>query len=305
MKSDLWYQPVPESLDAAITWTLAYADVFDYPLTAKEVHCYLVGTRVPLPVVKDRLDGGRLPAHVSRSGNYFTLSDREHLIETRRRRTRKAAEIWPGAIRLGRAIACLPFVRMVAVTGALSMNNVTDRDDIDYLIVTAEGRLWISRAIIIQLVVKPAARRGTDVCPNYILTERAFATFDHDLFTAHEMVQMVNVAGRSAYRRMYQLNDWVADFLPNAYGRPRTAGDVSPGPNRSRVSTVAETVLRTPIGARLEDWEMKRKVRRLRRGSEDGDESCFTTDRCKGHFGGHSALVRRALSERVASVLER
>jgi len=52
--------------------------------------------------------------------------------------------------------------------------------DLDYLIVTAPGRLWTARALTIGLV-RLARRAGRRVCPNYLLSTRALA-LEHGTF---------------------------------------------------------------------------------------------------------------------------
>ena len=58
---DLTYPaPSPSSLGSAILRTVAYADLFDYPLTVPEVHRYLAGVKAPLSAVREALENGLL-----------------------------------------------------------------------------------------------------------------------------------------------------------------------------------------------------------------------------------------------------
>src|SRR5690242_15089973 len=101
--------PGRAALERAIVQAVAYADVFDYPLTADEVHRYLIGAAANRATVRNILSNGRLvPEVLSRSGRYFTLAGREAAIETRRARAAPAAEFWHKAVRYGRLIGSLP-----------------------------------------------------------------------------------------------------------------------------------------------------------------------------------------------------
>lgn len=286
------------TMERAILGTLAYADIFDFPLTAREVHKYLIQFAASSETVQTALENGNLvPRHLTYQQGFFSLHGRESIIETRLHRAEIAANTWPQARHYGKQIAKLPFVRMVAVTGGLAMENAEASDDIDYLIVTKPGRLWLCRAIIIALVVKPAARRGDTICPNYLLSERALVVQQRNLFTAHELVQMVPIAGLTTYHRLRQLNSWTADYLPNAGKLPRRA--VNASDPRRPLRSLTESILRTPIGAWLEQWEMARKVNKLNQQADDRTESAFSTDWCKGHFDNHSELILQKFARRL------
>src|SRR5207302_681992 len=190
-----------------ILQAVAYADIFDYALTVDEAHRYLVGAPTSRGTVRGVLTSSKLiPRVLNRSGRYLTLVGREATIETRRRRAAVSSAYWRRAIRYGRLIGGLPFVRMVAVTGGLAMDNVAD-DDIDYMVVTAPGRLWLCRALVVGLV-RAAELRGVTLCPNYFLSERALALDEQNLFTAHEVTQMVPLTGSPIYERFRALNQW-------------------------------------------------------------------------------------------------
>jgi hypothetical protein len=279
---------------------IAYGDVFDYPLTVPEVHRYLSGVEARPDQVATLVASGYLAARgLVRRDGHVMLAGREGISDTRRRRHEVATRLWPDARRYARVIARLPFVRMIAVTGALAIDNVEPDADIDYLVVTSPGRLWLCRALVVA-VVRWAGRRGVRLCPNYFLSEDALVLSDRSLFTAHELAQMVPLAGASMYLRMRALNAWTARWLPNAGGPPRQVEIV--GPWNSMATRLAERGLQSPIGACVERWEMGRKVRRFRARADAHPEAAFGADRCKGHFDGHGRRTLAALTVRLRAL---
>ncbi len=284
-------------LETAVWRTVAYSDVFDYPLTAVEIHRYLEAADVTQADVVNVLRQGKLlPQHLSQMGEYLTLAGREEIVPIRRERTETARRLWPHALTYGRLFANVPFVRMVAITGSLAMNNVGERVDIDYLLVTRNGRLWLSRALVVA-IVRLAASQGFALCPNYIVTERALHFPDQNLYTAHELVQMIPLSGIDTYRHIRQQNNWANTFLPNAVGPPRNL--INGRRRRQRhLRHLAELPLRTPIGQWLEQWEMQRKIRKFQR-QQPGSESAFAADWCKGHFDTHYHRTIAAYQKRV------
>ncbi len=292
-------EPGRAALERAIVQAVAYADVFDYPLTADEIHRYLIGLPASRAAVRAALGTPRLlPVALSRSGRYFTLAGRESAVDTRRSRAAVASGYWPRAVRYGHQLGRLPFVRMVAVTGALAMDNVAD-GDIDYLVVTEPGRLWLCRALVVG-VVRTAAVRGVVLCPNYFLSEQALVLGERNLFTAHEVAQMVPLSGIETYRRLRSMNRWTDTYLPNAGGHPRRVSPMEPHPHPAR--RIVESTLRSRLGSKVERWEMARKVRKLGDRSNGHAEAAFGPDWCKGHFGDHGQLTLSRYEDRIQAL---
>ena len=285
-------------LDEAILRTLAYADVFDYPRTAKEIHRYLIGMLAEETDVqsslKDRLEPGR---QVEQRGAFFTLAGRGELVARRIERENQARLLWPEAVRYGRMIASLPYVRMSAVTGALAVNNVEKGADIDYLVVTRPDRLWICRAAVIA-VVRMAASRGITLCPNYIVSEEALAFPNPSLYAAHELAQMKLISGKPVWGKMQAQNTWVKGFLPNA-----EAGTAADGAmedlKETNLKSWSENFLRLPLFERIEVWEMDRKIRKFGSQRSSAVEAGFGRNWCKGHFSGHANRTMSKYRERL------
>lgn len=182
---------------------------------------------------------------------------------------------------------------MVAVSGGLAMDNARDYD-IDMLIVTAPGRLWLVRGLAVALV-RLARLHGVKLCPNFLLTENALAIPDRDLYNAHEIVQMVPLYGLGTYRKMRALNAWTETFLPNAYASYPHITEVLGHPVGVVAKQFFERILRGKLGDYIERWEMTRKIKKLStQVPADADTVHFSPDVCRGFFSGHG---RRILKE--------
>jgi hypothetical protein len=240
------------SLTRAILQTITYSDVFDYPLTALEVHRYLTGERASLEEATKTLDGMDTIACLN---GYYVLSGRENLVETRNRRADISIRLWKKAKFYGRIIALLPFVRMVAVTGSLTMNNADENNDIDYMLVTAPGWLWTARTLC-MVFVRLAKLEGVTLCPNYLITENALELSDRSLYVAHELAQMIPMSGLEIYNELRRLNSWTDEYLPNAQGAPLS---LVPEKKAMPIQRIAEWVFRTLRLQWFERWEMNRR----------------------------------------------
>jgi hypothetical protein len=146
-------------------------------------------------------------------------------------------------------------------------------------------------------VVRAAALgpRGVVICPNYLLSERALAFEERNLYSAHEVAQMTPLAGLRTYQRLRAANGWVAEFLPNAGGPPRA---VTAAPRGRTLRRAAELALGGRLGDWLEHWEMRRKVRKLGREAGNSSEAAYAADWCKGHVNGHEQRILTTYSER-------
>lgn len=284
-----------ENLLHSVFQTLAYADVFDYPLTADEVYRYLPSASASFKQVAQILSDETLFSKVE---EYYTLRGREENVETRRRRAQVAMRLWRKAMRYGQIIASLPFVRMVAVTGSLAMNNADEGKDIDFMIVTEPGHLWTCRALTL-LVTRFAKLEGVHLCPNYLVTTNALALEERSLYVAHELGQMVTLSGMEIYAEMRHLNGWMADYLPKALMAPEMPFGVDRVHGHTRIQRALERFFRLPFANWFERWEMERKIVRLRREQSSSSESYFSADVCKGHIDRHGENVVTALAVRL------
>jgi hypothetical protein len=291
--------PISLTIEGAILRSVSYADVFDYALTLDELHRYLIYESISLDELRETLASSDwLAARVTQVEGVCVLVGREGLAAQRRTRAESSAQLWIEARRWGRRLAHLPFVRMAAVTGALAVNNSTAGDDIDFLLVTAPGRVWLARAFAI-ILVRLARLAQIKLCPNYVLAESALELNRRDLFVAHELAQMVPLSGLETYWRMRAANAWEAAYLPNARTAPKYEPDLAPRGVGRWAQRLAEWLLGGKLVDWLECWERDRKIARFKKQfAHPSPAAVLDESQVKGHFNDYGRDAIAAYADR-------
>ena len=251
--------------ERAIVSTLLYYDLFAYPLRADELVRFVHRDQAA-PRLAPR---GLAPASEwwSSSDGYWFLRGREHLVNLRAERQRVSTAKLAHARRWARFLQCVPGVRFIGVTGSLSMHSATLEDDIDLLIITAGGRLWLARALVLTALWAMRVKRADDgqlehpnqACANIFLSEDDLALPDHNLFIAHEICQILPLLGPQAYQRFLNANNWVRGFLP------QWGPAASMWQDRRDLRWLRHTLEATlmPVGDLLEHEAMHRQLTRI------------------------------------------
>jgi glycosyltransferase involved in cell wall biosynthesis len=237
--------------DRATDWgilaTVAYADLFDAAMSVEEVARTCLRATVSCDEVRRRATRGTLASLVTLGGGgHLTLRGREHLIARRLEGIRLTRELLDRHRAVIAALATLPFIRMLALSGGTAHRNARGGDDIDLFVVAAAGRAYTAYTMLF-LASRLTRTRGV-VCPNYLVDEDHLTiAYHHDLFTAHQAISLVPIAGHATFARFTGANDgWVRAFYPG-YEPQVPAASVG---NRQVQSTVERLV--APLGGALE-----------------------------------------------------
>lgn len=219
------------NLSKNILATLAYCDVFDYPMTAFEIWKHLLGESseadgetcligVSLGDVVRALDTESVRKHVGHSQGLYFLLGREALVKRRLRRGKLAIAKLRGVKRLAAWLRFVPFVRMVALTGSLAMKNSGRKGDWDMLIALRSGHIWTGRALLTVLLHLFGKRRhGEQVtdraCLNYWVTTDSLEMIIKNIFTSHEYSFAMPLVGFQEFRKFQEKNRWIRRFRPH------------------------------------------------------------------------------------------
>lgn len=210
----------------AILRTLTYADIFDYPLKDKEIWEYLiVDKKVNLQSLTEDLARAVDQKLILQDGEFYFLPGRKMIVALRKRRKMASRNKMKIAHRVAGWLKFIPTIKMVAITGALAMDNSEKDDDIDLLIVATKKRLWLTRLLTTFLVELMAERRRPNdkefkdkICLNMFLDEENLPVpqIERNLFSAHEACQLKPIWNRGdTYKRFVRANKWTTRYLAN------------------------------------------------------------------------------------------
>ncbi|MBI4035627.1 hypothetical protein HY383_01635 [Candidatus Daviesbacteria bacterium] len=209
-------------MEKAVLKTLIYADIFDYPLKINEIHKWLVGKKSTLRQVDRTVKKLNLESRIGNFGDYYFLKERKQLVRKRLYRVNQSVIYFKKAKILSQILKIIPWIKLVGISGGLSMENASKKDDIDLFIILGKNRLWISRLFILGLLSLAGQRRtrvgkiAGKLCVNILLEEDKLEQVNKDIFISHEVLQMKVLWQRDGmYSNYLEDNSWAFKFLPN------------------------------------------------------------------------------------------
>lgn len=278
----------PTADQEAILRTLAYYDVFDYPLTIDELWRWLFPRPGSRLMVKDQAQLETVVTEMATAheleqlGGYITLPGRIEIIEIRTTRTLVGQKKWSRATTTAKFLEIVPFVKMVAVVNTLAIDNARPESDIDLLIVTAPQHIWLARMMVTGIVSMLGYRRSggraatkiaNQICLSFYVTTDALdmeplKRGPDDPHFAFWTAQAVPLLDDGTYLHYQAANGWITELLPHAWSWDWQQKVLVPSAGLRSIKQFYQIFLSTPIGLWIENWVRQRQRRRFERDTE-------------------------------------
>jgi len=231
----------------SIIQTLAYYDIFNYPLKSDEVFRFLSIKDVTENDVERELNAMHKQGLIFKFNEFFSLQNSINNITRRMRGNAEAEKYMTLAAKKATLIMRFPFVRSVMASGSLSKGYMDEKSDLDFFIVTQPGKLWIARTLLVLYKRIFLFNSHKYFCVNYFVDEDHLDIEEKNIFTATELATIIPLCGAEQYRSLHQTNGWLIDFFPNYTARPTS--HITPTPVRG-IKKLIETI----IGLLTGDW---------------------------------------------------
>jgi predicted nucleotidyltransferase len=297
-----------EEIKKNILATLAYFDVFNYPLTRDEI-CLFLPVKcetILFDVAMSCLVSSRL---IYRFDKFYTLKNDPYLIERRNSGNQKAFEMVKTARKIGNLLIKFPYVRGIAISGSLSKNFADEDSDIDFFLITAPNRLWIARTLM-HLLKKLTflVNREHFFCMNYYIDEQQLEIPEKNIYTATEVVTLIPIQGDTTFADFFTANAWTRNYLPNHIMRVSTAKPL----HKIVLKSFAEWLLNNRLGDKLDNRLMKITADRWKQKTEEkklNDHGILMAMATGKHFskpdpGNFQVKLISRYESRIAQLLE-
>lgn len=200
----------------AILRVLLYYDIWEYPLTLKELQTFL-----PLRGVSEAGIGSALAMEGSRigvveyGGYYSVRVNVRSVVDRRLARERHAQRMWKAARLSTHIIKRFPFVRAVFISGDLSKNSTGPGSDIDFFVLTEPGRLWISRTLLILFKKLFLLNSKKFFCVNFFASIDNLTQQERNVYVAAEVAHLKAMYNEALFIKFMAANAWIRKFFPN------------------------------------------------------------------------------------------
>ncbi len=206
-------------------------------------------------------------------GDYYLCEDDEALVSRRLKGNEGARNIFSKTEQMSRLISRFPFVDGVAVSGSLSKGYFDKDGDIDFFIITAPGRLWIARTLLVLFKKIFLLNSRKYFCVNYFISADSLEIEEKNRFTATELVTMIPMYGNGSFEEFYQKNQWAYGILPN---QDFAAGISGLKQVKKPIFTrMIEGVLRTRLGTALDSLFLRITYRKWKVKFDSLDTDSF------------------------------
>ncbi len=224
--------------------TLRFFDLQNFPLTAFEIHKYLIADKATL---RDKLDSRfelsmedlppAPPVHfdtiltqlhilsrekrIGAQNGFYTLPGKEKLIQDRARSYLIGLSREKRVQRYLAPTKHIPFVRGISLAGSQALGQQRATSDIDLLIITDPNRMWTARTMLSAWFhIFGVRRHGKKItnrfCLNHYLANPREVDAERNLYKAMEYTKLRSVVGPQHIRKFQRSNEnWMRQFFPN------------------------------------------------------------------------------------------
>lgn len=215
------------NLDQSIFDTIRFFDLYEMPVTATQVWEYLVVSQSEYThhpglqeVQRALASSAWLAEIIDTKWGYYFLAGKDYLVRLRLMRHAISQHKWKVVLQCASLLAWVPFVRGLAGSGSLAVDNTRQSSDLDILVIAQQGRIWTTRLLLLFVSGLLGRRRkhydrsAPDMlCLNHYIAEGSISVSSEiqNVAMAMQYASLVPIYNDYAVRKFTQRNAFWID----------------------------------------------------------------------------------------------
>ena len=203
---------------------LAYADIFEYPLTELEIYSQVVDEGFSFVDFLEILrNDSKINQLLETKNGFWFFKGRTELINTREERYGHSLTKLKIAQRGVKLLTWVPFIKFISISNSLAWYNAKKDADIDLFISIKDGRLFFTRFLITFILSIFGLRRyGVNIsdklCLSFYITPKEYdlsnvKIIEDDIYLAYWISQVLPIYNFQEFEKFGLSNLWVRKFI--------------------------------------------------------------------------------------------
>lgn len=219
-----------ENIKEAIVKTVAYFDMFDFPLTVWEIWRSL-NVKCELEQVMAVLENEIQNSQIKQKNGFYFLAGREEIIKARLAKYNFTQRKFKRALWVARIFKFIPWIKLIALANLQGAHNLRDDSDIDLFIITENKRIWLTRFFSTSILkifnLRPKRQFGREqldrdkICLSFFavasaLDFKGLMLENGDIYFIYWLAGLVPIYNQDeTYEKLIRTNSWLNNYLPN------------------------------------------------------------------------------------------
>jgi hypothetical protein len=244
-------------MEKDVLQAVRYFHQFSYPPSAGEIHMFLrrkASQKKVAAILAVLVKNRKLQAKMIENSARYTIGGYSINFSKYRNRTVNSKLKIKNSKLFINLLSFFPQIRLIGLSGSVSMMNADRKDDVDIFIISGRGRIWTARflSLLVAQTLGIRRKRGemhtkNKICLNLLFDEERLEVPNgkKNEYVAHEVLQVKPVINKAhIYERFLRRNKWVFDIFPNAFDilRPSLKGSIKVHRSRFTVNGLGDGI---------------------------------------------------------------
>lgn len=208
---------------------LCYSDIFDYPLTVRELWMYSL-KKIKL---KQFLSNLSSVPHITLKGiKYYVLPGRESIVTSYIKKQPINQKKILIAKRVANMLSHIPTISFIGISGSLATRSASSDADIDLFFISRPHTVWLTRFLVYACLHMLGLKRERNthikdkICANMFFSRdnMRLPLKKRTIYGAREILQIFPLFDReNTYADFLLANTWITKYFPNIIFKKRIA----------------------------------------------------------------------------------